>query len=134
MKQKRSKEKKGKEVKRMKINVNLDDVKELKAIPAGEYVCKVYNAEVKSSAKGDYIAWQLMVDEGDYKGAIIFNNTSLLPQALFNLKRFLSACNFEWAEEGFDAEDVYGCEVVANVALEDYQGKEVNKIKGFMPV
>ena len=118
----------------MKVNVSLDDVKELQPVPAGNYVCRVLEGEVKEGPKGKYISWQLEISEGDFAGQIQWYNTSLVPEAQFKLKQFLQACNFEWGKSSFNTEDVAGSEVIVKVVLEDYKGESKNKVKGFIPV
>lgn len=118
----------------MKVNVNLDDVKELQPVPAGNYVCRVIDGEVKEGPKGKYIKWTLEITDGEFAGQQQFNNTSLVPEAQFSLKRFLQACNFEWGKASFNTEDVIGCEVIAKVVIKDYQGEPKNEVKGFIPI
>ena len=118
----------------MKVNINLDDVKELQPVPAGNYVCRVADGEVKEGPKGKYIKWTLDISEGEFAGQQLWNNTSLIPDAQFGLKRFLQACNFEWGKASFDTADVIGCEVMVKVVQDMYEGEPKNKVKGFIPV
>ena len=117
-----------------KINVNLDDVKELQAVPAGNYLCTVQEGEVKDGPKAQYIKWVLCIADGEHTGQLLFNNTSLSPDAQFGLKGFLEACKFEWGKTSFNTEDVCGCEVIAKVVADIYQGEVKSKVKGFMSV
>ena len=118
----------------MKVNINLDDVKELKAVPPGNYVCRVIDGGVREGPKGNYVAWTLEIIEGEYAGQQQWHNTSLVPNAQFGLKRFLQACGFEWGKSSFNTEDVIGCEVIAKVVIKDYEGEPKNKVRGFIPV
>ena len=118
----------------MKVNVSLDDVKELQPVPAGNYVCRVVEGEVKEGPKGKYISWKLEISEGDFAGQTQYYNTSLVPEAQFKLKQFLQACNFEWGKASFDTADVACSEVIVKVVMEDYQGEPKNKVKGFIPI
>lgn len=118
----------------MKVTVNLDDVKELQPVPAGNYVCRVIDGAVKEGPKGNYIAWTLEITEGEFAGQQQWHNTSLLPNAQFGLKRFLQACKFEWGKSSFNTEDVVGSEVIAKVVQTSYEGEPKNKVKGFIPV
>ena len=118
----------------MKVNINLDDVKELQPVPAGNYVCRVIDGIVKEGPKGKYIAWTLEITEGEFAGQQQWHNTSLVANAQFGLKRFLQACNFEWEKTSFDTADVIGCEVIAKVVQDMYEGEPKNKVKGFTPV
>jgi len=118
----------------MKVNVSLDDVKELQPVPAGNYVCKVVEGEVKEGQKGKYIKWTLEISEGEHMGQQLWNNTSLVPEAQFSLKRFLQACNFEWGKASFDTADVAGSEVIVKVVMKEYQGEPKSEVKGFIPI
>src|SRR5690606_25506002 len=61
-------------------------------IPAGEYVVKVAKAEIRNGESGyQYISWTLEIISGEYKGKKAYHNTSLKPEALFNLRNFLTA-------------------------------------------
>ena len=133
MDNRRNKKEKGGE-NNMKVNVNLDDVKELQPVPAGNYVCKVIAGEVKEGPKGKYIAWTLEICEGEFAGQQLWHNTSLVPNAQFGLKRFLQACRFEWGKSSFNTEDVFGSEVIVKVVVKDYEGAPKNKVKGFIPI
>lgn len=118
----------------MKVNINLDDVKELQPVPAGNYVCRIIDGEVKDGPKGKYIKWTFEIIEGEFAGQQQFNNTSLVPEAQFGLKRMLQACNFEWGKASFDTADVVGSEVIVKVVMDIYEGEPKNKVKGFIPV
>ena len=118
----------------MKVNVNLDDVKELQPVPAGNYVCRVIDGEVKEGPKAKYIKWTLEIIDGEFAGQQQFNNTSLAPDAQFGLKRFLQACKFEWGKASFNTEDVVGSEVIVKVVMDMYEGETKNKVKGFIPI
>ena len=117
-----------------KINISLDDVKELQPVPAGTYLCTVQEGEVKDGPKGQYIKWTMCISDGENTGQLLFNNTSLVPDAQFGLKRFLAACKFEWGKDSFETSDVTGCEVMVKVIADIYQGEVKSKVKGFMSV
>jgi len=116
------------------ITINLDDVKELEVLPADTYECAVQEAEVKQGKKAAYIKWTLCISNGEYTGRLVFNNTSLAPDAQFALKRFLEACKFEWGKKDFETSDVIGYAVNVKVAVKEYEGKAQNEVKGFMSV
>ena len=59
-------------------------------LPAGDYVVRVEKVEVRDGSSGfKYLAWTLAVISGEYKGKKIYHNTSLKPEALFNLRNLL---------------------------------------------
>lgn len=118
----------------MKVNINLDDVKELKPVPAGNYVCRIIDGDVKEGPKGNYIAWTFEITDGEFAGQQLWINTSLVAKAQFKLKKLLEACNFEWGKAGFNTEDVVGSEVIVKAVQEMYEGEPKNKVKGFIPI
>lgn len=63
-------------------------------IPEADYLFKVVNHEVRKSERsgGRYINWEVTVAKGDYKGKKIYLNTSLKPDALWNLRNLIFAC------------------------------------------
>ena len=79
------------------------DVEDLKAMPKGDYVLKVFshtlklkNVNGKPDPTKPYIEWQFLVVEGKYKGRKLFNNNSLQVKSLPYLKMFLKTCGFVW--------------------------------------
>ena len=117
-----------------KITINLDNVKELEVLPAAIYECAIQDAEVKQGQKAAYIKWTMCVSNGEYTGRLLFNNTSLAPDAQFALKRFLEACKFEWGKKEFETGDVIGSAVNVRVAIKEYEGNAQNDVKGFISV
>ena len=120
------------------------DVEDLKAMPKGDYVLKVFSHTLKLknvSGQPDptkpYIEWQFLVTEGKYKGRKLFNNNSLQAKSLPYLKRFLKTCGFAWGKKFNPNEncvDVYGCEVIGHVDVRMYQNEERNNITGFVAI
>lgn len=119
----------------MRIEVNLDEVSsDIEAMPAGNYSVKVTRGDLKPGKVGDFIAWELTVSDGKFEGRKLFTNTSLAVQSLWNMKRFLEACGFEWDPDGFNTEDVLGSELEVVVSQEEYQERVRNKVDDFLPL
>lgn len=118
-----------------RINVNLDDVEsssQFTTLPDGKYLVKLQEtSKVAKSANGAYIMWIAKVMEGEFEGKLIGWNTSLLPQALWNLKNMLEAIAMEWDEEGFELEDAFGSELFVDVSSRDYNGEPRNQVDGY---
>lgn len=118
------------------VNVDLSGVESSrKAIPEGQYVVSVNDASIENSSKGnDYIKFEFEVIEGGHKGAKLYHNCSLQPQALFNLKNVLEALGFSIPKKAFDLDlgDLLGMECEVEVGHETYEGKKRARILEFI--
>jgi hypothetical protein len=113
------------------IDVNLDAVEDTgsELHPEGMLLVQVAKAEVRENKKkdGKYINWQLNPVESANKRPI-YLMTSLKPEALWNLKRFLKECGVAWSSDGsFSTDDVLGCQVWVTIVQEEYSGEIRNK-------
>lgn len=121
------------------INVNLNDVEDQsgEAHPEGRTNLRIVSSEVKESkqAKNPYINWRLEVMDSENKKPI-WLSSSLLPQALWNLKNLYKAVvGEEFNPEGFDTTDLHGGEFSGVVTIEEYNGEKQNKVEGpYKPV
>lgn len=101
----------------------------------GDYVVEVESVEEKTSESSgqQYLAWEFRVAEGKFKGKKLWHNTSLQPQALFNLRNLLEAMGVEVVDGEMDLNlsDFVGERVGVNVEMEEYQGKDKPRIVGF---
>jgi len=123
----------------VKINIpNLDKVETgREPVPAGKYLVKITAGDVKATVAGDskYIAWQGTIQEGESKGRILFWNTSLKENALWNLKGMLVAAKVDMAADGFATEDALGKNIYVLADLGEYNGKPKNEVKAsYYPV
>ena len=125
-----------------RINVKLDDVSSsgFEVFPDGSYRVEIQPSskltQFKSGSAG--IRWIGRCVEGEMEGKLISWNSSLLPEALWNLKSQLEAMGFEWDEEGFELEDTFGGELIIDVSSYHYEGDppEVyrNQVDAYHPV
>ena len=119
-----------------RVTVDLSGVESSrKAIPEGQYVVSVNDASMENSSKGnDYIKFEFEVIEGAHKGAKIYHNCSLQPQALFNLKGVLEALGFTIPAKAFDLDlsELIGLECEVEVGHETYDGKKKARIVEFI--
>lgn len=103
-------------------------------VPDGNYPLECVSVEEKESRDGNpYLAWKWKVDGGPSKGATIYDNTSLQPQALWRLKGLLECMGVKAdGKMALDTATYKGKKVWAEVANETYQGKEKPRIANFL--
>jgi hypothetical protein len=115
-----------------KIKVDMTNVQEgFVTVPEGDYICKVSKVTLETSEKGSkYLKWELVIGTGEYKGQKLFHNTSLLPQALFNLRNTIMALGLDCpkAVQSIDTDTFIGKIVGVTVAHEKYEGKDRAKV------
>lgn len=122
-----------------KVNLAGIEVGDFEALPKGFYPVRVSKYEEKSSKKGKpYISWEFTVSaDHDSAGRKIWYNTSLQPQALWNLKRLLLAFGIDEEDlEGeidLEGEEYIDSEFVVRVDHRQYQGKTQQDIVGVYP-
>lgn len=114
------------------VNVDLSGVEtSRKAIPEGTYEVVVNEATQKNSRDGNpMIAFEFEVTEGAHKGAKLYENCSLQPQALFKLKSVLLALGMDIPNKAFDLNlrDLVGLTCEVEVGHEVYEGKKRARI------
>ena len=114
------------------VNVDLSGVEaSRKAIPEGTYEVVVNGATQKDSRDGNpMIAFEFEVAEGAHKGAKLYENCSLQPQALFKLKSVLLALGMDIPNKAFDLNlrDLVGLTCEVEVGHEVYEGKKRARI------
>ena len=104
-----------------------------KSVPDGDYLLECTSCEDKESDNGTYLAWKWKVVEGPSKGASVYDNTSLQPQALWRLKTLFECMGIDVDGKMNINPDAYkGKQVMATIANETYQGKQKPRISGFL--
>ena len=107
-----------------------------RSIPDGTYLVEVkkITQEEGSDSGEPYLAWQFKVVEGKYKGATLFDNTSLQPQALWKLKTLLECLGEEVPDSTMRLvlSDYIGRRVQVEVTNEEYNGKDRPRITGYL--
>lgn len=121
-----------------RINVNLNEVEGgFPLLPEDKYLVEIQDtSKLMKSDAGPYIRWIAKVVEGEYADKFIGWNTSLLPQALWNVKNMLEAANVDWEEDGFDTEDVIGALIIVDVSQRTIEqgrraGELGNQVDGY---
>lgn len=106
-------------------------------VPEGAYLMEVVEAEkTESQAGNDTISWKMKVADGPHSNKLLYYNTSLLPQALWNLRGLVEALGYE-IEEGdmdLDLSSFVGDQFVGVVAHETYEGKKRPRIVDLLHV
>lgn len=114
------------------VNLDLSGVEvSRRAIPEGTYAVVVNKAELTKSREGNnMIKMEFEVTEGPHKGAKLFENCSLQPQALFKLKSVMLALGMDIPNGSFDLDtnDLVGLNCEVEVGHETYEGKKRARI------
>lgn len=106
-----------------------------RAIPDDDYLLEVVSVEEKEGRDSGaiYLAWKYKVADGAYKGATVYDNTSLSPQALWRLKRLLEAMGIQAdGKMSLDINSYKGKRVLATIANEEYNGKQKPRVVEFL--
>ena len=120
-----------------KITLDMTGVESSSLIPEGDYTIQVAKVEktVAESSGKPTLKWEFQItDEG--KSGKLYYNTSLQPQALFNLKNLL-LCLGVPVPNGkleLDLDDLIDRECGATVSHEVYDGKKKSRISDIFPL
>jgi len=87
--------------------------------------------EISASSEKPYLAWKFRTADGSYR---LYHNTSLQPQALFNLKQVLIALGVEVPNSimRLNLDKVVGRKCYVEVEHETYEGKKRARIIDFL--
>jgi len=121
----------------MKINFADTEINDFEPLPSGWYNVAVTDGEVRESKSeknpgSEYIHWEYTVQDGSYENRKVWDNTTLLPHALFSLKGLLAATGF--AVDGdldFDIPDVIGKTLQIRITQREADGNTYNDVKGY---
>lgn len=116
--------------------VDLSDVQDNTPPPEGSYHLSVASVEAKEGDEDTYFAWKFNIESGKYKGKVLYTNTSLAPQSLWNLRGLLEAMEVEIPDEAFDLDldEIVGGECMGSVDHEEYRGKPKARLTDFWPM
>lgn len=108
-----------------------------RAIPDGTYAVKVKKVPTREEGADSgepYLSWQFTVTKGKFKGATIFDNTSLQPQALWKLKSLLEAMGEEVPDSTMRMvlSEYVDRELQVEITNEDYNGKDRSRVTGYV--
>jgi len=113
------------------VTVDMSDVESGGLVPEGDHLATIKSAsqETSESSGKDYIKWTCSTDKGP-----LYFNTSLQPQALFNLRGLLEALGQEIPEGPWDIDldELVDMEFIAVVTHEKYEGKMRSRVDEYM--
>lgn len=108
-----------------------------RTVEDGTYSAKITKCEVRDSESSDSqllnFVWEISLKKG--MKAIVYDNASLQPQALWRLRLLLESLG-ETIPEGvmdIDPDDLIGREAKVEITNEKYDGKNRPRITGFIP-
>lgn len=125
-----------KPAKKKKLKVNFKDVETRKKVPDGHYHGKVIEITEEEGDKAPYLKWTFEVMDPEYKGAKLYTNTSLAPQALWNLRSLLDALGVDTPDDEYelDIKSYIDMELQLTVTNETYEGKDQPKVTDYAPL
>lgn len=99
----------------------------------GDYRLKVNAVAQEPGDKYPYLNWELSCVEGESEGAIVYNNTSLAPQSLWNVKAMLEALGEEVPDDemDIDLDSLADVEFIGKIEMETYEGKPRPRLVDF---
>src|SRR5690606_8210092 len=129
--------KKSKRAKKNVLKIDFTNVEPGGKVPEGDYPVRVKEITLEESSSGNlYLRWVLEIIDGKHKGKVLYHNTSLQPQALFNLRNTLEALGMEvpQAVVELDLDNLIGLKAAVSVEIEVYQGKEKSRAVEVFPL
>jgi len=107
------------------ISIDLSNVESRINFTEGDHLLEVVVASQEDGTKAPYINWKIKAAAGECEGALLWNNTSLSEQSLWNLRTFLEALGVEIPDNEFDLDldDMAGLQFMGSVDFEKYEGK-----------
>ena len=122
------------------LRVDFTNVEEFEVMPTDIYPVVITGIEERAGKTSGlpYLNVEMAVTEGEYEGRKLWGMVSFSPKAAFKVKEFLVACGVsaEELEGNYDVEpeDYIGIEILASVIVDQYNGKENNKVESFLPL
>lgn len=122
--------------KKKKLKVNFTGVETRAHVPDGWYHAKVAETSVEEGNQAPYIKWTYELVDPEFKGRKVFDNTSLAPQSLWNLRNLLETLGVDTpdGEAELDLDSYHGLELMLHIENETYEGKERPKVSDFKPL
>ncbi len=131
----------GSRAKKDSVKVDLSGTESRVLLPPGEYDVVVENISIEkgSTSKENYLKWLFRtkdVSEDRFDKQPLYFNTSLQPQALWNLRSLLETLDVEIPDKVFDLkfEDLLGLDMIAIVEHETYENRPRAHVVDFMPI
>ncbi len=118
------------------ISVNFKGVEgKLSAITEGEYQAKVLTVTQEEGQAADYLKWEFELEGDGVDGRKVYLNTSLAPQALWNLRGLLEALGVEVPDDEMDIDptELEGMPIGLLIENETYEGKKRPRVADYFP-
>lgn len=125
---------------RMKSNSIRVDFKgvegKLSPIPDGEYNAKVVEVTKEDGQAAEYLKWTFELTDEEFEGRKVFLNTSLAPQALWNLRGLLEAIGVDVPDDELDIDlsDLTDRDIGLLIENETYEGKKRPRVSDYFPL
>ena len=122
-----------------KLRVDFTNVESFEVLPTDVYPVVITNIEEKTGKTSGqpYLNIEMTVTEGEYEGRKLWGMVSFSPKAAFKVKEFLIACGVSTEDLGgnydVEPEDYIGTELMISVVVDQYEGRENNKVDAFLP-
>jgi Protein of unknown function (DUF669) len=107
-------------------------------VPEGDYILKIVDASEETGERSGakYLRWTFQVHEGTHKGKKLRMNTSLKPDALWNLRNLIHAAlgnNVAGKAVNFDPEKLYGKIVGGAVEDNEFNDRITSQVASVFP-
>lgn len=116
------------------VTLDLSGVEGRVNFTEGDHPLEVVEVTQETGDKADYFSWKFKATEdSDSPGAIVYNNTSLSEQSLWNLRTLLEALGVEIPDSEFDLDldEMVGLQLMGSIELETYEGKKRPRLADF---
>lgn len=116
------------------LRIDLSGVEGRVNFTEGDHLLEVMEVTQEEGTKAAYISWKFKATEDDESaGAIVYNNTSLSEQSLWNLRTLLEALGVEIpdSEMEIDLDELVGLQVMGTIEMETYEGKKRPRLADF---
>jgi hypothetical protein len=107
-------------------------------VPEGDYILKIVDASEETGERSGakYLRWTFQIAEGEHKGKRLRMNTSLKPDALWNLRNLIHAAlgnNVAGKAVNFDPEKLYGKIVGGAVEDNEFNDRITSQVASVFP-
>lgn len=119
------------------LSLDLSNVEGRVLVPEGDYPLKVKTVTQEEGNAADYLKWEFVIVGGKYDGKSIKPyNTSLSPQALWNLRGLLEALDFDVPDSAFDLDfdELVDMEMMGSIEHDEYEGRKSSALVDFWPL
>ena len=116
--------------KKRTVSVDFEGVESRVTLPEDDYHLKVEEVTQEEGNEYDYLKWKFKTvhSQTNLNNKPVYNNTSLAPQALWNLRNLLEAIGIETPDSAYDIDldGVEGMEFVGSIEHEEYEDNDGN--------